>query len=108
MFKFFKWLYANKVTLTGLFALVFYVLDEIFDFTGDMKISQEAYYAIASIVFIIVGYAIKGRGFESIEQYKEVIEKQRKLKESKTLSEKVDVITEILLNDKKEESEQTE
>ncbi len=102
--KFFKWIYANKVTITGFFALILYVLDEIFNFTRSINISQEAYYGIVSIVILVVGYAIKGRGFESFEQFKEVVEKQKKLKESKTLQEKVEVIQDMLTEDKKEES----
>ncbi|QVK17083.1 hypothetical protein KHQ81_09300 [Mycoplasmatota bacterium] len=99
MIKLFKWLYANKITLTGFLALIFYVLDEIFDFSGSMDISQEAYYGIASLIFIIVGFAIKGRGIESIDHFKEAIEMQKKLKESKTLQEKVEILSNIIDDD---------
>ena len=96
MKKFSQWIYSNKVTLTGFIALILYFLDQIFAFSKDLELSQEVYYGIASLIILIIGYAIRGRGFESVEEFKAVIEKKRQLKAAKTIVEKMDVIENII------------
>ena len=96
MKKFSQWIYSNKVTLTGFIALILYFLDQIFAFSKDLELSQEVYYGIASLIILIIGYAIRGRGFESVEEFKAVIEKKRQLKAAKTIVEKMDVIEDII------------
>ncbi len=107
MMKTLKWIYSNKVTLTGFLALLLYILDEIFNFSGKLHISQEVYYGIATLFFIIVGYAIKGRGFETIEDYKAAVEKILKLKEAKKLEDKVEIIGDIITAQTKQEDSTT-
>ncbi|HEY8364640.1 MAG TPA: hypothetical protein VIK84_03630 [Haloplasmataceae bacterium] len=96
MKKFFQWIYSNKVTLTGFLALILYILDQIFKFSKNLNLSDEVYYGIASIIVFLIGYAIKGRGFESIEEYKLAVEKHKKWKEAMTLQEKVEVLNQIV------------
>ncbi len=94
MLRFFKWIYANKVTLTAFLALLLFVFDEIFKFSKDLDLSQEAYYTIASVIILFIGYAIKGRGLETIEEYQQAVEKIKKLREEKKLQKKLDILLE--------------
>jgi len=66
MKKFFKWLYVNKVTLTGFFLFVLFGLDKVFKWSDKWALADEWYYSILAVIFLIVGYAIKGRGLEGL------------------------------------------
>lgn len=96
--KVLKWIYANKISLTGVLALLLYILDEIFNIQNSLNISQEAYYGLITLFFIIIGYAIKGRGFENVQAYKEAITKKKLLKEGKTPTEIATILAGIIID----------
>lgn len=98
MKKVVAWIHANKVTITGFLALLLYVLDQIFKFTKNFQITQEIYYGVAALIVFLIGYAIQGRGFESIEEFKKITKNHKKLKESKKLKGKVTFIVDMVNN----------
>ena len=51
---------------------------------------------------LLIGYAIRGRGFESIEGFKEAVEKIRKLKEEKSLAKKIELLEEVVDENKQD------
>jgi hypothetical protein len=62
--KFYEWLLANKVTVSGVLGFVFYVVDTHMDLTAKWGMTEEWYYVLASFIVLVVITAIGGRGFE--------------------------------------------
>lgn len=81
MKKFLKWLYANKVTITGFLSVVLIIVELVFEISTKLKIDAEWYYTVIAVLFIFVEWAVLGRGPETIEKFFNIKAEKDKIKE---------------------------
>jgi hypothetical protein len=81
MKKLMKWLYANKVTLSGFLAAILILVELVFEISAKLNVSDEWYYTVIAILFILIEWAVFGRGAETIQKFMDIKEEKAKMKE---------------------------
>lgn len=97
MKKILQWMMLNKGPLFGFFALLLYYLDSLLHITDKMHLSQGWYYGIATLFVVLIGYAIRGKGFQF--NIKELVEDIQKLNQDDAIKEQKEEINDIITNE---------
>lgn len=93
MKKLLKWVYFNKVVLSSYLALILYFIESIFNISERLCIPKQWYYTASALVFVLVSIAIKGKGTKGFKFIEQIIEEQKRLKDTNII-EKIDDLIE--------------
>lgn len=104
MKKILKWLNVNKAPVFGSFALLLYYLDSIFNITERLHLQDGWYYTLATFFVVLIGYSIKGKGFQKI--ITEILTEEKKLTEDEQFQEQKQIIDDIIRDSEVKTEEQ--
>lgn len=80
MKKLLKGIYANKITISGFLAGLLIIIEMVFDISTKLNIGEEWYYTAIAVLFILVEWAVFGRGPETINKFFNLKSEKEKIK----------------------------
>ena len=90
MKKLLKGIYANKITISGFLAGLLIIIEMIFDISTKLNIGEEWYYTAIAVLFILVEWAVFGRGPETINKFFALKSEKDKIKANKEIQKRIE------------------